>query len=154
MKVFKDRNGKEWTLEANVGALDRVNDLVGVDLLDLSDGANSLLLKSINDPLSIGKITWAMIKPQADRNNTSKDEYLDALDGEALARARDAFLDELPSFFFDQDQKEGVRLLIRKMKEVQSVALKEMVKAIDGLDLSDLVRASVQTSGNSPESVG
>lgn len=88
MRRFKDSTGRTWRLTIDVAALMRVRDLAGLDVL-ATDGAT--LAQIVYHPTDFADVLLSLLD--------ADDSLLDALDGDALARAAEAFTAELTSFF-------------------------------------------------------
>ena len=135
MQMFKDTSGKEWSLQVNVGALDRVKTLTGIDFLVVDDIDNSLMPRLLNDPATIGNVAYAVIQPQAQEAGVTRDAFLAALGPAQVKIIRDALLQELPDFFLDEDQRQGMLALIQTKKRIYKRGFKGLAK--DLVNLSD-----------------
>lgn len=95
--TFVDKSGNTWSLSLNVERVERVRDLVGVDLLDLSEG--DLATRLAMDDLLLAKITGAILEPEALAKNVEPKNFADAIaDGEVLDSIFQALTGALVNF--------------------------------------------------------
>lgn len=92
MKTFTDATGRDWPVEINFGALKRVKDLVGVDLLTAD------ALKQLRDLIVVVDIIYAVCKPAAVAANLDPVAFADTL-VPCFDDAVEAFFAELEDFF-------------------------------------------------------
>jgi hypothetical protein len=64
MKTFSDNSGRSWGVTINVGAVKRVRDACGVNLLDAVGG--TLIQQLIDDPVLLADIVYCLCKEAAD----------------------------------------------------------------------------------------
>ena len=96
MPRFTDANNRTWAIAINVGAIRRVRELVGINLLD-----PPAVQAALEDFVAFGEVLWALCDP-----TSPKDTFLDALSGDALLEAIPAFVDALSDFFPSQRRSE------------------------------------------------
>jgi len=96
MTHFIDTKGRKWTLDVTVAAIKRVRSLAGVDLLAILDKGEipSILL----DPIRLVDVLFALVKPQADSLNISDEQFGEAMAGDCIAAAGEAFVEGLVRF--------------------------------------------------------
>ena len=102
MKTFTDRTGRSWNVEITVSALKRVRDLAKLDLGQIAEEPAPGVVplgRRLDDLATLGEVLFALVKPQADAQKVSQEDFLDALDGPAMGRASAAFWPELDCFF-------------------------------------------------------
>jgi hypothetical protein len=97
MKTFTDAGGRTWTLTVTVSAVKRVRDLAGVDLIGAATG--DLWARLFEDPVLLVDALYALVKPEADGQNISDEDFGRALVGDALDGALGALEEELLAFF-------------------------------------------------------
>ena len=114
MQEFRDSEGRRWTLRLTLGDVKRVMEELGVNLLNLSQFADSsegsVTMRLINDDLFVAEIVAIMLKEQAD--GYAVKDVLGQFDGATMKRAQDAFLAEFAFFF--QGTPERVRRGVRR----------------------------------------
>jgi hypothetical protein len=151
MPTFKDEQNREWSINIRVGSLDRIKSMTGIDFLDMDDLEQSLMTKLLNDPVTIGGVAWAAIFPQAQQAGVSREQFLDALLPATALQIRDILMKELPDFFLEEDQREGMLALIRTKKKIHRVAFKKLSKDMSEVDENEL---SAQVAALTKSSIG
>ena len=157
MKTFTDSTGRVWTLTVTVDAVRRVRDLVGVNLARIVEprepgGPVPLMTDLEDDLLLLVDVLFALVKPQADAEGVSDQEFGRALGGEALAAAHEAFWRELADFFLSLKRPALARAIEKQLALVVS-AMAAAEKKIEALDVDALVaRTDGDSSSSAPAS--
>jgi hypothetical protein len=120
MQRFRDRKGREWTLEANFGSYGRVKAATGVKLYDIAT-ENRECLTQLTDVLILGQVLWSMVEPQAQAIGVSPEDFAGAFDGDVIETAYNALLDEM-LFFCPTRQRKVLEVAVRKVREVEARA--------------------------------
>lgn len=97
MRTFTDARGRSWDLEITVATLKRIRAVAGVDLLEVAGG--TLFDKLVADPVLLGDVLYAVVKPQADAQQVSDEDFGRALAGDVIDSATTALLAEIVAFF-------------------------------------------------------
>jgi hypothetical protein len=117
---FTDRKGREWKLEANFASYGRVRDATGVKLYDIAT-ENRESLVQLADALTLGKVLWAMVEPQAEAKGITPEDFAESFDGEIVDAAYHALL-EVMIFFCHPRQRKILEVAVRKLLEVEQMA--------------------------------
>jgi len=159
MKPFTDKEGREWPVVVNVGAVKRVRDALGVDLLDVAKG--DLLVHLADDPVLLVNVLYVLCRPEADARGVSDEDFGRAMVGGVLDEAASALMKELLDFFPSAQRARALGKLATLL-EAQEQAVKEATAALPPLpaDLSGVALAETEapaeaggdSSGNSPAS--
>lgn len=148
MKTFTDSQGRTWNVTVNVGAIKRVRDVLGVDLLDVANG--DLLSRLADDPCLLVDVLFVLSKPEADAKSVSDEDFGRGMIGGVLDEASAALMKELLDFFPSAQRAKALGRMARKIVE-QEAALAQAVEA-----MKPLIEAARETpgasSGNSPAS--
>jgi len=112
VKIFKDNAGRSWTVSITIAAIKRCTAIAGINLLDAVNG--DLFRKFEADPVPMIDCLYAIVKPDADKIGVSDVDFGEALAGDAVAAAQDAFMEELINFFPGQKRE----ILLRAWKDV------------------------------------
>jgi hypothetical protein len=173
MKTFTDNTGRSWSVTINVGAVKRVRDACGVNLLDAVGGA--LIQQLIDDPVLLADIVYCLVKEAADAAGITDEQFGRCLAGDAIDAATAAVLEELVDFF-PLRRRTVLRKALEKAKALEAMGIEAAGKYLDS-DLperamqeridellasrpndpstaSSGLKASGGTSGDSPESSG
>lgn len=110
MRTFVDLAGRTWTVTVNVGGLKRLKGQ-GIDPFA---GLDAFLPRIIGDPVFCGQVLWVFCQPQAEKAGVDEATFLASLGGDALASARQAFVEEFADFFPDPPLRKALRELVEK----------------------------------------
>lgn len=152
MKTFCDSQGRTWALSITIDAIKRVQGLCNVNLAKLMDGEPPLLTRLEADIELLCNVIYALVKPAADLQQITDEQFGAALGGEAIIAAHDAFWSELADFFRSLRRSELVKA-IRVQHAMVEAAVKAADARIEAIDVEALVRSTLGNSaGNSPAS--
>lgn len=127
MKMFQDSKGRTWELSLSLAAAQRIE---GCDFSDLTDQEISILnihevdcLDTVvrNAPVIFACI-YCCIKPQADAQGVTQDEFAESIDGNAVIEGKEAWVEELAAFFPE------LRTVLLQMLETQKQGLEKIQK--------------------------
>jgi len=118
MSSFTDQNGRQWTVSITVADVRRVRARLDVDLMEVL--TSDLLQRLTLDPVAFVDVLWVLVEPGV--GETTDEQFGQALAGDALQAATDAFLEALALFF--PGPKRAVLLeTIAKHKQYQAKAI-------------------------------
>jgi hypothetical protein len=155
MKPFTDSAGRTWEVTVNVGAVRRVRDTLGVDLMDVAGG--DLLDRLADDPVLLVDVLYVLVKPQADAKSVSDEDFGRAMVGGVIDEAASALMKELLDFFPSAQRARALAKMLRKMEE-QQAAVTAAVAALKPLSEAEAATETPRqeagrpgdSSGNSP----
>lgn len=151
MKIFKDVNGKEWTISITVGTIKRVKDLMNVNLIDAV--STDLIDKMKSDPVFLCDILFAICKPQADKDGVSDVEFGEGLVGDAISDATTALIGDLVDFF-PQSQRTILQKALAKINTAEKKMTETMNQKIDAMldsEIEKRVKSFTESFGQLPE---
>lgn len=96
MKTFRDMQGDVWQIAGRLTLFEQVKTAAGVDLLDLATTQKSLV--QLSDPFTMGHVLYLMCAEQAEARGLSPEQFCDRLNGDALAEAGTAIMEEVIFF--------------------------------------------------------
>lgn len=99
MKRFTDNAGREWLVEVNVAAVERVRTACDLDLLSAVDPRAGLLEKLAADPVLLVGVLWTLLQEQAEMKHVSPEQFGRAMGGDALDAGAEALGEALIGFF-------------------------------------------------------
>ena len=142
MRSFKDLNGREWVLELNVDALDRVREATGTNLLSLFENECALVGQVLDDPVFLAKVIWPLIETRAAELSVDQTTFRRALAADACEEAADALIGAVLDFFPSRR-----RAVLTKMVEtLRTVVTTQMDRAAVALSdplLSEKITAAM-----------
>ena len=158
MRQFKDNAGRTWTIAVNVDSIKRVKALVKdddgdpVNLLAAVEGR--LLEKLVESPILLCDVVYALCKPDADAflpNKVSDEDFGRAMAGEAIDGATAALLEDL-SDFFPASKRPMLQTAVKKLRQLQQIAMDEAVKRLESPILEQRLRQTIANDlfGDSP----
>jgi len=155
MRTFKDNAGRAWSVQINVDALKRVRSLLDVDLLEVLEG--KLIDRLSGDPVFLCDVLYAVVKPEADAQKVSDEDFGRAMGGDALDGATAALLEELVDFF-PSPRRKVLRKAMDKLGVFQAKALAVAEERLASPELDRRFEAALaelgSSSGGSPASSG
>ena len=96
MKSFKDLKARDWYLALDYHAFLRCKQ-VGVDLGSAWTG--DLFVEFERDIVKTYDCLWAVVQKHAEERKLSKDDFVDAIDGQVIEDALEALAEALTNFF-------------------------------------------------------
>lgn len=137
MHIFKDVNGKAWTIEVNVLTIKKVRAHCNINLLDVLDveqGGDGMLARLAEDPVLLAEILYAICVPDQEKTEEKENAFMAALAGDAIEQATMALLEEIADFF---PKAKGA--LLRKVLDVaraqEKKASEDLEKILQSPDL-------------------
>ncbi len=146
MKTFKDNAGRTWTLALSVDTVKRVRSLANVNLLEAIEG--KLLERLGSDPILLCDVLYAAVKPEADAQSVSDEEFGRALGGDAIDVATTALMEELVDFF-PKRRRSVLSKALNKLTELETKAMSLAEKRLDGLNVDAQLESALANAGGS-----
>lgn len=170
MKEWRDDEGRPWRIALTVSTLLRVRDTVSVEIetededgnkstrtvpLDLADiGTISQTLTALKLQYArLGEILWAIVSPQAEAKQITRDQFLDGLRGDSLEAAAAAVEEELIAFF-PQRHRRVVQLMVEKYDELTASAVTAAEEQMQSVVASGMPSGRPQGSSASTQANG
>ena len=150
MAAFVDTNQRQWQVRISVETVRRVRDLCDVDLLAALEG--DLLSRLATDPLLLGRVVYAVCRPQAERDGVSEGDFLDALAGDAIAEATRALLEALADFSRSPQERATLKTVISKLLETMEQATALVAQRVEGGELDQALAAALTAAADSSPS--
>lgn len=151
MKSFRDKTGRDWTVEIDVAAIKRVRGLLGVNLLEVLEEKCRLLAELYDDPLKFVDVLYCVCKPQADERSVSDEQFGSGMAGDVLDSAYRAFTESLTDFFRSPKQRAAIKNMLDKMDRMAARVLDHASQAIEALDEESLAQQLFDSVGKSPD---
>lgn len=142
MNQFIDSKKRAHALEITIGTALKVREAIGVDLLnptDKTDNGDPLSTRLLYDDVFLGVVCYHLLADQLAEKEISKDDFLNALDGESTKRLDKAFWDEYRFFF----QARGKEWIVEATKLDEAARDDALAKTLAS------VQSSVSTGGAS-----
>ena len=140
MKTFKDNQDRKWTVTINVSAIKRVRAELDLDLLEAIEG--TLLERMVSDPILLCDILYVLVKPEADAKGISDEDFGQALAGDAIDRACQAFIGELVDFF-PKGRREVLAEAVAKVREIEAKVLDRTMARLRSVETDALIEKAL-----------
>lgn len=153
MHTFTDALGRSWSVEITVATLKRIRAVAGVDLLEAAGG--TLLDRLVADPVLLGDVLYAVVKPQADDRKITDEDFGSSLAGDAIDSATTALLEEFVAFF-PSPRRRVLAQALAKMAGWRATALAAAEARLNDPGLEAAMQAALRgtSSGPAPASAG
>ena len=138
MATFRDTNGRDWHVALTVADIKRVQQLTGVLLTSLVEDKLVPLAELIGDPVRLVDTLYAIVQPQADAAGVTDEQFGRSLGGDSLEQAANAFVEGLLDFFPSR-QRDLLKQLMQKQKELQNALAERSQAEIDALTVEQLI---------------
>jgi hypothetical protein len=151
-QTFTDNTGRAWTVPFNVNVKRRVQQLTGVDLLEVIEG--KLIEELMSDPEKLVNVIHAVCEPEAKAAGVTDEQFGERLTGDAIDGATAALMEALVDFF-PRARRETIRRAVGKAREIETQASAMAIEKIDSLDVQSLLRKALgDYASSSPQSPG
>jgi hypothetical protein len=140
MKVFKDREGREWIVDVNIGSIKRVNDILNVDLLRLEGG--QLVDQLIGDPVTLCNVVYVLCMKQAQERGVSDEDFGRAMAGDSIDHATTALLEDFVDFFPSR-KRPAMAKALAKIKQIEAAQLEAAERMIDDPQIDQLIQKAM-----------
>ncbi|MBI9017373.1 MAG: hypothetical protein JEZ07_08955 [Phycisphaerae bacterium] len=152
MRIFSDTTGRQWQINMTIGSVKQVKALTGYDLLELDKGDRPLLATLRTDIMAVCDVIFALVKKQAEEAGISDEQFAEALGGNAIVVAQDAFWDELEDFCQSLNRQHLAKA-IQAMGKTVNLAYQKISQQVDQLDIEQMLNDQfTKISGELPES--
>lgn len=116
MHRFRDNTGREWCLSLNGWQLKRLKEQIGFDARD-----HESIFQAVGDPALLCDVLYVLCQEQADKDGVTDRQFGEALTGDAIDSAADAYMQESVDFF-PQRQRPALKAMLTKIQEMQDRA--------------------------------
>ena len=142
MKTFKDTTGREWKVDLTIGAMNRVREAMGLDLLAPHEepgekagerakavkykGRQALLVSVLNSDASLlFDVIYQIIKPQLEKANVPMEEFVESMGGDAAYNAYKCFHNEWSDFFQKFHRPDAAKMVQKHLEMVEAEAKRD-----------------------------
>jgi len=151
MKTFVTTDGTTWQVVVNVATIKRCMDDTGLRLTDLF-ASEAKIGEFFADDVRFCEVLFSVVRPQAEADGKTLDDFLAAIDGTVIEGAVEALLAEVADFF--QEPRRGlIKKTLARYQAAHSKLVTEGVRAaekkIDETDFETLLRQTLMNSASS-----
>jgi hypothetical protein len=127
-QIFKDSEGREWDVGLPWDVVRRLKDKEGINLLEFAEDKFAKFREVMSDPLAMLDLLWAIVKPQAEAKQMTRDQFEKAMGGDALYEAQLSFEGAYLFFTHNPKTRSALKRLLEKQKAMQEVTMERLVK--------------------------
>ena len=95
--MYRDAKGRDWELAVNVSTLERCRDAGGYDPMRLVHEGE--MHRLVLDPVLLASLAWHAVEIEAKTRGIERADFVDAVQGDAIERLLDAWIEAFASFF-------------------------------------------------------
>jgi len=150
VKNFTDANGRDWSISITIAQVKKLRDKCDVDLV--ADNLGETLTQIGNDPVALCDCIYTLCEDQIEKAGLSPEQFGEALAGDSIDDATDAFLDALVEFT-PKKKRAILRGVLTKLYEAEDRAISAAMTYLESDEFeSDLKNALTfgEKSTNSP----
>jgi hypothetical protein len=142
MKTFTDNAGRTWTIVLTVNEVKRVKTLLpGVDLV--ANAADGTLFDRLgSDLVFMCDVVYAVVKPQADAQKVTDEDFGRAMAGDCLEKAAMALVEALLDFFPEAKRRLLAKILA-KLRSFQTTVRDRAMAELDSPELDKKFQAEI-----------
>lgn len=155
MQTFKDKDGRVWTIEANVAAYQKINAVVGINLFHLI-AEDRVILNELSSPLTMYAVALVLTAAEREKLGISEEDFGRAFDSAELSEAMGmAIVQEC--LRFSQGRTNGVlskalSTAAKILSEERLKAAKAMQDVVDHPDFETTMRSQMFPADSPDES--
>ena len=154
MREFKDRDGRTWRIDMNIGNVLHVRVSSGgrFDLLDPTDEVDGQKLQVLlfSDLAEFWEVLWLLVEAQARRQHVTSEEFGQSMAADCLVEAQSLFFAEWTDFFHSLRRPDAA-LSVESQAKIQTAAVKLVTAKVAQIDQAKLLRkieTNVETAVN------
>ena len=152
MQTFVDNTNRAWTVAVTVTGVKRVRATLGIDIPSLIENGSEGLAKLLGDPISLVDVIYVLCRDQAEKQGVTDEQFGEAMAGDAIQGASNAFLEAFADFFQEPRVRAGIRKMLVLSRKVTDLAMSEMTKTLESVDVDQEARKLIASFGTAPGS--
>jgi hypothetical protein len=151
MRQFKDTEGRTWDVAVNIATINRVQDALKVNLLDLVEEEAAGLIALVKDLRRFFDVLWVLCQRQAEERKIGDLEWAAAMGGDVIVDAQQAFMEAL-AHFFPKLKREAMLKAIAASVQMTAKMRDEKLAELDKISVADLAEKLISSCGAAPAS--
>lgn len=141
MQSFADVQGRQWHVDINVAAIKRVKARLKIDLLEAFTG--KLLQELSVNPVLLVDLLFVLCEAQAGALGVTDEQFGEAMAGDAIAAATDAFAAALVDFSPSPRARASLTEIRRLSKEAESKAHDLIDAKLKTINVAELAASAI-----------
>ena len=143
MKEFKDRDGRDWKIDLNIGNVFHVRTASEgrFDLLDPTHDVDGQKLQVLlfSDLVVFWEVLWLLVESQAKQQSVTPEDFGQSMAADCLVEAQSLFFAEW-TVFFHSLRRPDAALSVESQAKIQMAAVKLVTAKVAQIDQAKLLR--------------
>lgn len=140
MATWKDNEGRPWRFDVNMWTCREVKRETGWDLPNILNDGMTKLSELVADKDELFSVFLVLVDKQLAERGMSPEDFGEAVAGDALLNAAEAFQEALADFFPNR-QRQQLRTLMEKSRAVATALADRADAKISSLETSTLIES-------------
>lgn len=133
MHQFHDNQGRKWSLSLNGWQLKQLKEQINFDARD-----HESIFRAASDPLLLCDVLYVLCAEQCKAAGVTDQQFGEALTGDAIDAAADAYMQESVDFFPIR-QRPAMKAMLAKIQETQMQATKLAEEKLNGAAMDQMI---------------
>jgi hypothetical protein len=147
MHQFKDNQGRAWKVALNGWQLKKLKEQLDFDARD-----HQSIMQAAGDPVLLVNVLYLLCEEQATEANISDKQFGEAMSGDAIDDAAEAYLAESIDFF-PRSQRPALTKVLATVKDYQTRATELATEKLQSPAMTTLVAKAIEEAGQKLESL-
>ncbi len=146
MKVIRDTQNREWTIDVNFSAIRRVKAATDIDLTKLVEPNDETFKQLTGDLFLLLDVICALLRPQFDERNETPESFGESLDEESAEQAALAVLEGTIDFFREQKRillKRAFSKVTKAADRLRDTSFDQAMKAVETDEFDRVIEAAM-----------
>ncbi len=142
MQSFKDCEGRTWPVVITVALAKKVRLETGVDVYRLADDGLKPLGNLLADAILLIDVLYILVR--AGDKSVTPEQFGEAISGDVIEAAANAFCEALADFFPDREKRALLRNVLEKGRKLERLLREKGTKDLAGIDPEKIAREMVE----------
>lgn len=130
MRSFSDAYGRQWEIAGTLATFERIKSACGVNMLTIQ--TTQECLQQIQDPFTLGRVLYEACAGDCQKRGIEPEEFAHALNGDVLAAATDALIEET-IFFCRKELRPALTMALEKARERDRRAMESLTARLPAI---------------------
>ena len=154
MKVIRDTQGREWTIDVNFSAIRRVKAATDIDLTKLVEPNDETFKQLTRDLFLLFDVICALLGPQFEAKGETPESFGESLDEESAEQAALAVLEGTIDFFREQKRmllKRAFSKVTKAADRLRDTSFDQAMKAVETDEFDQVIEAAMKETTDETE---
>ncbi len=149
VKQFTDSNGRDWSISITISQVKKLRDRCDVDLV--ADNLGETLQQLGSDPVALCDCIYNLCEDQIEKAGLSPEQFGEALAGDSIDAATDAFLDALVEFT-PKKKRAILRGVLNKLHQAEDRAISAAMTYLESNEFESELKSALEFGPKSTDS--